>query len=66
VRLPARCLTRFEVDHAAERAHREFSRVPRPELTEPWPEETAAAFGLLMREYHTMHARLTAEVPKAA
>jgi hypothetical protein len=53
----------FECDRAATKAGREFCRVPRREPAEPWDDETKAAFERQVREYDTMHTRLTAETP---
>jgi hypothetical protein len=51
----------LEAEHAATRAGREFSRVPRPEPAEPMSDAAQDAFELAVREYDRRHERLTAE-----
>jgi hypothetical protein len=52
----------FKVKHAAVRARREFSRVPRREPAEPWPEATQYAFDRAMAEHDSIARRLATAV----
>jgi hypothetical protein len=55
----------FEADHAATKADRAITRVPRPEPAEACSEETQAAYDRLVAEVDALARRLSAEKPEA-
>jgi hypothetical protein len=56
----------FQAEHAATKAGREFSRVPRRKPAEPWPEATQDAFERAMAEYDSIARRLATAVDHTA